>query len=198
MAVSPRTRDYQRQQRALRALTYADVVALWPRLDLERLDDTFEAFVAAVVAVVTVRRRVAAALARAYLSGLRVAAAPPGASAPVPDPPLATARLIVDVRIASVVSVKRAMVAGRSVDLASRNALVNTMGAADTAVSDAGRDLIWASVEADPEASGWRRVTSGGCDFCRKLADGSVMPASYRMPRHKHCQCVPEPVFSTS
>lgn len=195
MPASQRTRDYQRQQRVLRALTYADVMTLWPMLDMERLDETFPRFAAATGAVVVVRRRLSQALARSYLTAVRGAAGAAGLLPPVPDPPPVPATFVTALRGASVVSVKRAMMAGRPPDLASRNALVNTMGAADRAVADAGRDVIRTAVDRDPAARGWTRVTSGGCDWCESLADGSVLPGSAEMVNHPHCGCAPQPVF---
>jgi hypothetical protein len=52
----------------------------------------------------------------------------------------------------------------------------------------------------DPDAVGWRRVTAGGCKFCRMLADrGAVYKAdTARFAAHTNCHCVAQPVFTTN
>ena len=59
------------------------------------------------------------------------------------------------------------------------------------------RDTITTNRRRDPAAAGWRRVTSGGCKFCRMLADrGAVYRESTaRFASHPHCNCSAVPVF---
>lgn len=59
------------------------------------------------------------------------------------------------------------------------------------------RDTILANRRADPASVGWRRITAGGCKFCRMLADrGAVYKqATARFAAHTNCHCVAEPVF---
>lgn len=59
------------------------------------------------------------------------------------------------------------------------------------------RDTITVNRRRDPAAVGWRRVTSGGCKFCRMLADrGAVYKDdSAHFASHPHCHCGAEPVF---
>lgn len=60
------------------------------------------------------------------------------------------------------------------------------------------RDTITVNRARDPEATGWRRVASGGCGFCRMLAGrGAVYRStSARFASHSHCQCTAQPVFN--
>lgn len=62
------------------------------------------------------------------------------------------------------------------------------------------RDTITSNRRRDPEAVGWRRVTAGGCKFCRMLAErGAVYrSATARFASHPSCNCAAEPVFSTN
>lgn len=62
------------------------------------------------------------------------------------------------------------------------------------------RDTITANRRADPDAVGWRRVTAGGCKFCRMLADrGAVYKAeTARFAAHPACHCTAQPVFTTN
>ncbi len=191
---TPATQDYQRAQVALRALTYKDVPRLWALLDPERLDETFTVFAAATLQLVRQRREVSVSLARRYLAALRAGVTEP---APQVDPPqLVAGEVLSDLRFASVIAIKTAMTKGRPLELASRNALVRTMGVADKFINDGGRELIRASVEADPAARGWVRVTLGTCDFCKEQAAGDhLRPGTADFPRHDHCGCVPEPVY---
>lgn len=59
------------------------------------------------------------------------------------------------------------------------------------------RDTVTVNRRNDPASVGWRRVTSGGCRFCRMLADrGAVYRQdTARFASHPHCHCVAEPVF---
>lgn len=59
------------------------------------------------------------------------------------------------------------------------------------------RDTITTNTRRDPAARGWRRVTSGGCAFCRMLAGrGAIYRAdSARFASHPHCGCTATPVF---
>lgn len=59
------------------------------------------------------------------------------------------------------------------------------------------RDTILTNRSRDPQAVGWRRVTSGGCGFCQMLAGkGTVYREStVRFAAHDHCGCTAAPVF---
>jgi hypothetical protein len=59
------------------------------------------------------------------------------------------------------------------------------------------RDTILFNRRQDPEAVGWRRITRGGCAFCRMLADrGAVYrAATARFAAHESCHCTAQPVF---
>lgn len=59
------------------------------------------------------------------------------------------------------------------------------------------RDTITTNRKNDPQSVGWRRITTGGCRFCRLLADrGAVYREStVRFAAHPHCHCTAQPVF---
>jgi len=61
------------------------------------------------------------------------------------------------------------------------------------------RDTILTNRRRDPSAVGWRRITNGGCRFCRMLAEkGAVYSdATARFAAHGSCKCTAQPVFST-
>lgn len=62
------------------------------------------------------------------------------------------------------------------------------------------RDTITGNRRNDPDAVGWRRITAGGCNFCRMLADrGAVYKeATARFASHPNCNCTAQPVFTTN
>lgn len=53
------------------------------------------------------------------------------------------------------------------------------------------------SAAADPRATGWRRVTRGGCKFCQMLAgrDAVYGAESVRFASHDHCRCQAVPAY---
>lgn len=59
------------------------------------------------------------------------------------------------------------------------------------------RDTITTSSRRDPASPGWRRVASGGCNFCQMLAGRGAVYRSdtARFASHKNCHCSAEPVF---
>lgn len=59
------------------------------------------------------------------------------------------------------------------------------------------RDTMLLNTHQDAAAVGWRRVTRGGCKFCRMLADrGSVYrKETADFAAHTNCHCTAEPVF---
>jgi hypothetical protein len=59
------------------------------------------------------------------------------------------------------------------------------------------RDTITTNTRRDPAARGWRRITGGGCAFCRMLAGrGAVYRAdTARFASHPNCGCTAAPVF---
>lgn len=61
------------------------------------------------------------------------------------------------------------------------------------------RETIVTNRKRDPSAVGWRRVTAGGCNFCRMLADrGAVYTDETALfASHTNCNCTAQPVFTT-
>lgn len=79
-------------------------------------------------------------------------------------------------------------------------AQTNVAGAAEKLVLDVGRATILDTVQADPRARGWARITElAPCAFCALLA---IRGAVYRTGKtggfqaHDHCRCHAEPVFT--
>lgn len=65
-------------------------------------------------------------------------------------------------------------------------------------VADADRHSVMQSSIADPKATGWQRVTSGGgCAFCEMLSGRGFVyeSATVRFASHDHCDCTAAPAF---
>lgn len=62
------------------------------------------------------------------------------------------------------------------------------------------RDTITTNRHRDPEAVGWRRVSSGKCKFCAMLASrGAVYrEETARFAAHTNCHCTAQPVFTSN
>lgn len=192
------TRQYRRQQAALRATVLRDLQRLWPALDWKRLDRTYPAWATAVGALVERHRRNAASLAIAYLRAFREAAGVPGELREVLALGIPPAQLNASLRVTGPVAFKRAIADGRSEEDAADIAFVMSAGAVTRLILEAARSSMLNSLAADPEAVGWRRITSGNaCAFCRMLAGrGAVYSAkTATFAAHDHCACSAEPVY---
>jgi hypothetical protein len=194
------TEGHRRQQLALRAVTLRELRRLWPGLDPRRLDATYPGWAVAVARLTRDHHRISATLAIRYLRALRKEAGLPGA------PPLGTLARLPAEQIAtsltatSIAPIKKATARGVPLAQAAANAFVSSSGAATRLVLNGGRDTVLASVAADEQARGWRRVTSGrGCGFCQMLAGrGAVYTeATADFASHDHCSCAAEPVYTT-
>jgi hypothetical protein len=191
------TRNYRAQNIALRAQTIRDLQKLWPALDWRDLERTYPAWFAGASALITRDRTRSAGLASLYLKAHRMAAGIPGEplvrlAGAAPAEQVATA-----LRVTTLVAIKRSTLAGKTAEQAMIDAFVQSSGSATRLVLDAGRDTIRQTTVADPRTAGWRRVTSGGCDFCAMLAGrGAVYSeASADFASHDHCACSAEPVY---
>lgn len=213
-------RTYRDEQRRISRGLLAELLRLWRAV--VRLDD-FSSFVrfAELAADVVGRRRAESADAAAQFYEVfratqvavavpvTVAAAVPlaveatpvavGAFAPVLAAPLAETAVAGAMRGATITGFVGGRRAGQTEQQASRNALVKASGTATRLALNGGRDTILGSVDADPEALGWLRVTDGDpCAFCIALASRgprykSEETAGFRA--HDHCGCTPAPVF---
>jgi len=62
------------------------------------------------------------------------------------------------------------------------------------------RDTVTINRQRDPASVGWRRITNGGCRFCRMLADRGAIyrEATVRFAAHPNCHCTAQPVFDVN
>lgn len=196
-AGSELTERHRRSQVALRALVLRDVMRLYPALDLGALDRTWEPVLTALMALIEARRKDSAALAAGYYMGFRSAEGVTGTDfAPVRVAEIDVEQMARSLGFAGPAQAQR-LLRVRPADARSQ-VLTSLSGTTSRLVLNAGRDTIDASVEADPKALGWARVTSSKpCSFCAMLAArGPVYSrGTVGFPAHDHCACVNEPVY---
>lgn len=188
------TRQHQQMQLQLRASAIDDWSKLWPIWDGS--GDRFKQLAAASIPLVQNYHRMSAGIAIDYYKRLRVAEVKKSKGAiDVALPEIAPGLIAGTLYITGRDMTARALEAGHSPQAAMQNALVRTAGSLTRLVLGGGRDaLLTASLE-DGAALGYRRITTGTCDFCAELAASGIM----RVPdfrSHDHCGCVAEPAFS--
>jgi hypothetical protein len=191
------TERQRRLQLVVRARSLRDLAILWP---IWKINDpaSFHAFAVATIDLVRSYRQMSAAVSAAYYSAFRKAERAAG----VATPSLVTAVTVEQV-LASLNATGQAMnqplEEGVSVEMLRQNAYVRVSGAISRHILNAGRDTILESVNADPHAIGWARVTDGDpCYFCLTLASrGAVYKneETATFQAHDHCGCTAMPVF---
>ena len=171
----------------------------WGLLDLDDLDATRAAWLRQAVAVVEDHQASAAQVATAFCQDLATVATGQGMDVVLPDlradeVARETARALDALGPAGV---KERIGRGIAPQTAWAQAREAVTAAAARRVMDADRQTVMASARADPRATGWRRVTHGGCKFCRMLAGrGEVYTAdSVRFASHDHCRCTAAPAW---
>lgn len=183
-----------RAQERIGALTVAEVAGLWRLLDVDDLDNTAPAWLAAVLGVVTIRREQSAALARRFMQEYRTLALP-GVDLPPPVTlaPIDVAAVTTSLRVTGPIAIKASMTRGVTRQVAVQAAQTMTIRSAERHALDGGVQTIIATTEADPRSSGWRRQVSGGaCKFC---SDPDNQEGSGAFRRHDGCHCQPVPVY---
>lgn len=179
------TRLFRSRQAALRALLEEGLRRAWPLLDLQRVDATFPVWVRQVAPIVSGQRAISAMLAARYLQDLGVAV--------TLAPTVPADVLVSSLNITGPVSIKQAMIAGRSLELAASNAFTASTAAAVRHVLEGGNETVRVSGIADPNVSGWRRVVSAGaCGYCREREGVYMTTADFNC--HDGCNCSVEPV----
>lgn len=184
----------------LGAITATAILQVWPLLDPEQLDATFERWLTAVTPIVGANRAVSIRLATNYLAAHRTNALGirTPATATLPAGPVDPARLRTSMLVTGPVSIRRAMSRGINIASAADTAAANTARAALRHVLDGGRETILETVRADPRATGYERTTSGSaCAFCSDLAGITSADAdAISFEAHDGCSCSAAPVYA--
>lgn len=214
------TEGHRLAQARLGAQVVEQIIATWAVLDPEALDRTVAAWLSVALPIIRQHRASSAALAGRYLSTYRTlelgSAAQPFTPilATVLDTPAAATSLTVT----GPARIKAATARGVPLDQAVAKAKVSVSKTAMRHALDGGNTTLIRSVEADQQALGWARATSGKpCAFCAMLASrGGVYrseatarggraasarvggrPNLAKFEVHDGCNCKPEPIYSS-
>lgn len=178
--------------------TVAHMLKLWPLLDPNDLNGSFDRWVSAVTPLVQRQRSQSSRLAANYYSldrQMRVGSPfVPVLAETAPDEQIATSMLVTG-PVSMRSNLGRGMLLAKAADIA----MARSAGAAMRHALNGGRETITRTIQADHRARGYERVTSGAaCDFCEMLADrGEVYDEeSADFEAHDHCSCSAEPVFA--
>lgn len=188
------TREHQQLQLQLRARAISDWTKLWPLWDGS--GERFRQLADASIPLVRNYHRMSAGIALDYYRRLRAVELVKSKGAI--DLTLPT---ITDGEIAGTLYLTgrdmtlRALVAGQSPQAAMQNALVRTAGSMTRLILNGGRTALTEVSISDKDALGYRRITTGTCDFCAELASYGMF-STPDFQAHDHCGCVAEPAFS--
>lgn len=171
----------------------------WDLLDLDRLDATRAQWLAHAVEIVSSHQALAADVAAEFCQDW--AQIFTGRGMDVLRPGLQADHVIREITTAldaqGPAGIKDRIAKGVSPPAAARAAREAVKAAGARRVREADRQTVMRSAAADPRATGWRRITHGGCKFCNMLAGrGEVYTAdTVRFASHDHCRCTAVPAY---
>lgn len=171
----------------------------WDLLDLDRLDATRAQWLAHAVEIVSSHQALAADVAAEFCQDW--AQIFTGRGMDILRPGLQADHVIREITTAldaqGPAGIKDRIAKGISPPAAARAAREAVKAAGARRVREADRQTVMRSAAADPRATGWRRITHGGCKFCNMLAGrGEVYTAdTVRFASHDHCRCTAVPAY---
>lgn len=195
------TETHRLAQARLGQISVRQVRSLWPLLDPDALDATFSRWLRTITPIVQAQRSASSQLAARYVSTFRTLELGLDAEPFVPalEGPASARALTTSMLVTGPVSIKSAIGRGIPVARAVEVAEARSARAAMRHVLDGGRQTIISSINADPNALGWARATSGKpCHFCAMLASrGAVYKSAARADFRPHdgCSCAPEALY---
>lgn len=191
------TEQHRQAQLTIRAQALRDFATIWPIWTGD--EQSFQAFVAAVVVLVRAYRQISAAAAAAYFDAFRQAAEAEGAATPTLAAAIDEAQVEASLYVTGRDGLRVALDAGQAASEAKSTVFVRTSGTVTRHILAGGRQTLIDSVQNDKQALGWARITDGDpCYFCLTLASrGAVykteQTADFRA--HDHCACTVMPVY---
>lgn len=196
-AAAALTEEHRVAQGRISASALRDFLTLWPIWQGDAA--SFASLIQATQPLVTVYRQAATATAGAYYEAFRSADEVAGTPTVRLADPVPAAQLGRSMLVTGQSATRLAVGGGQSAEQARKTSLVRVSGAVTRQVVNGARDTILGSVQADPEALGWTRVTDGApCAFCAMLASrGAVYKseAGADFQAHDHCGCQAAPLY---
>jgi hypothetical protein len=194
------TEAHRLAQQRVAAATVARMQAVWPLLDPIDLDGTSDRWLTAAAPVIDTGATTSAKVAEGYIRAFKAAELPGGDQVPAVVVQLPVAEQVAtSLLVTGPVQVKIQMTAGVPLQQATDSALASSSRAAMRHALNSGRNYIVDAVQADPQASGWARVTSAKpCAWCAMLASrGPVYKSNdtASFDAHDHCSCSLEPLY---
>lgn len=196
------TAAHRLQQVTLHTSTTRSLLSIWRAFDPADISGSWTALEPAIVALIQARQPLSAALSGGYFSAFRNAegvagsARPRLASAPTIDD------LIPNLRTVGPINGLRLVQLQRPPSYIAQVTLSNVEGEVARQVLNGGRQTLLDSIDGDPRALGYTRVTDGApCAFCALLAGrGPVYRSedSGAFQAHRKCGCTAEPVYRDS
>lgn len=200
------TDQYRRDQAAIAGRAAAQMlVAFNTLLDPSALDRTFPTFLAAALQIIGGPRQAAAAVATDYYVRHRAELGITGPVTVYSAAELDLAQVTTGLLVAGPVTVKRAMMQGKTLQEAFARGLILSVNTAYRYAADGGRATIQNTTDHDPLALGYARVTDGDpCYFCAMLAsrgpvyrsEASALRREDGRRYHNGCGCTAEPVYT--
>lgn len=194
--------QHRAAQARLLAVVAADTARVFPLLDVNNVDQSFQGFVNGMEATVNARRTVSSSLSATYYTAIRDDAEVNGNFTPRLNPTVNKEQLFTSLLVSGPVAIKKNLAAGASAQTARQAALTNTIKAAQRHVINGGRATILDSVRRDSGALGWARLTDGQpCAFCALLASRGPAYKSEgtsKFRAHDGCGCTAVPVFDVN
>jgi hypothetical protein len=181
-------------QLAIRAQLMRDVTRLWPALDAKRLDETFPGWIRAMILLVTGYHGQSAQAAAAFYRQARADAT----QSPAPGSVIRLAQKPAEEWLTRAFGYAGPGMLSRDTARPG-TALSTTLGTASRIALDGGRSTVLNTVQHDPVAVGWYRVTDGQpCAFCALLAARGVVykKDTAGFQAHNDCGCSGAPAFS--
>lgn len=186
---------HRQQQLALRAELLAGVLAVWPSFDIENIDGSWPALEVALTSLVVDGYDRSARMAGSYYSTLRSIEGPPGLAPSAFPSPVDRGKVATTLRILGPIAAKKAI--ARKQPQVAATTLTRLSGSVGRQALNGGRDALSTLAQADPDAAGYRRITSGSpCQFCADLAAQGITGADVDFAAHDHCGCTQRPVFT--
>lgn len=184
-------------QLAIGAQSIRAMRAIWPLLEPDDLDGTFDRWLTAAVPLIQGQRSSSARLAANYLTAYKTIAVGVTATVvPVLDETANLASVKTSLLVTGPLSVKRAMARRIPVPRAMATAEAASSASAMRHVLDGGRGTVLRTVAADRDAAGWQRVASGtACKFCSSLDGKFHRSETADFPAHDGCSCSQAPVY---
>lgn len=220
------TQKFRWDQLSIRAHLLKRALALWPLLDVRRLDATSPEWTRAMVAEVLASRMESARSASSYYEQVRALELPAAApwrarwlhdAPPADDKAITTSLLVtgpvnVKTKTARLLATPDRPAVDKAIETVGRDALIDVSGAMTRHVLDGGREVLREEGARDHTALAFARISDGSpCYFCALMIsrgfvyrskDTAGRTASSRFDGeglykfHDHCACTVEPVFT--